>query len=195
MKKLVLIPGFLLLLIALFFSCTNNSMAVVTAPSKDSLIKRGTYLVMTMGCNDCHSPKKMGPHGPEPDETLLLSGHPASSPLPTLPTDTTVLKNWVIFSQDLTACVGPWGTTFAANITSDPTGIGGWTLDQFSKAFREGKYNGIEGTRPILPPMPTPSFHSVTDQDMEAIFTYLQSTRPVKNLVPQPIPPGGTRKM
>ena len=39
-------------------------------------VQRGEYLVKIMGCNDCHTPWKMGPHGPEPDMTRFLSGHP-----------------------------------------------------------------------------------------------------------------------
>lgn len=191
MKKLLTIPFLLLALSFLIFSCNNSTTSETTAvPTKDSLIKRGAYLVMTMGCNDCHSPKRMGLNGPEPDPDLLLSGHPANQPLPPTP-DTTTTKNWLLFSQGITAFVGPWGTSYAANLTSDPTGLGGWTLERFSKAFRGGIYNGVDGARNILPPMPTPSFAQVNDQDLLAIFTFLQSTKPVKNLVPQPIPPGG----
>ena len=39
-------------------------------------VRRGEYLVTVSGCNDCHTPWKMGPNGPEPDRTRLLSGHP-----------------------------------------------------------------------------------------------------------------------
>ena len=38
------------------------------------------HLVAITGCNDCHTPKKMGPHGPENDMSLMLSGHPAQQP-------------------------------------------------------------------------------------------------------------------
>jgi len=193
MKKLACIPALMLVLGFILFSCNNNSTGLASAPSKDSLIKRGAYLVTTMGCNDCHSPKKMGPNGPEPDPDRLLSGHPAGLPLPPA-ADTTTSKNWLLFNPGVTAFVGPWGTSFAANLTSDPTGMGGWTIERFSKALREGKYNGIEGTRAILPPMPWPNYTHVSDQDLLALFTYLQSTKPVKNLVPQPIPPGAVAK-
>src|ERR1044071_10193515 len=39
-------------------------------------VERGKYLVKIMGCNDCHTPWKMGANGPEPDMTRMLSGHP-----------------------------------------------------------------------------------------------------------------------
>ena len=158
-----------------------------TTFSHDSLVKRGEYIVLTSGCNDCHTPKKMGPHGPELDETLLFSGHPAQMPVPKV--DPAALKDWVLFNQNLTAFVGPWGVSFAANISSDATGIGNWTEEQFFRALREGKSKGLEGGRPLMPPMPWESFGKKSDLDLRAIFAYLKSTKPVKNLVPAYIPP------
>lgn len=49
----------------------------------EQVVQRGEYLVKIMGCNDCHTPWKMGPQGPEPDLTRFLSGHPEQiGPLP-----------------------------------------------------------------------------------------------------------------
>jgi hypothetical protein len=64
-----------------------------------------------------------------------------------------VAKGYAI-TQTLTSWVGPWGTSYAANLTPDKTGIGNWSEEQFMKAIREGKYKGMDGTRPIMPPMP-----------------------------------------
>ena len=148
-------------------------------------VARGQYLVTLSGCNDCHSPKKMGPNGPEPDPDRLLSGHPQDEPLAHV--DTADLHSWVLFSPGLTAAVGPWGVSYAANLTSDDTGIGLWTEAQFIKCIREGKYKGLEGSRPLLPPMPWPSFAQMTDEDLKAVFAYLKSTKPVRNIVPVPV--------
>ena len=43
-------------------------LAVRPAMAQDSSdpVKRGQYLVTIGGCNDCHTPLKMGPKGPEP---------------------------------------------------------------------------------------------------------------------------------
>ena len=41
-------------------------------------IARGKYLVTTSACNDCHTPWHVGPAGPEPDMSRMLSGHPQS---------------------------------------------------------------------------------------------------------------------
>jgi hypothetical protein len=149
-------------------------------------IKHGEYLVTAMGCDDCHSPKVMGPQGPEPDLSRRLSGHPADMQLPA--TDTNAMKSWLLFAQDLTAYVGPWGTTFSANITSDSTGIGMWKFEQFKKAIREGKLKGLDGTRPIMPPMPWTQYRNLSDEDLRDIFAFLKSTKPVHNIVPAFIP-------
>lgn len=86
------------------------------------------------------------------------------------------------------------GVSFSANLTSDSTGIGGWTEEQFAKALRQGKSKGLDGNRQLLPPMPWPNYITLTDADMKAIFAYLKSTKPVKNVVPAPIPPDQLNK-
>jgi hypothetical protein len=86
----------------------------------------------------------------------------------------------------MTAAAGPWGVSYAANITPDDTGMGAWTEAQFIKAIREGKSKGMEGTRPILPPMPWPLYRSMTDDDLKAVYAYLKTIKPIKNVVPAP---------
>lgn len=158
-------------------------------PTKEQQIERGKYLTATMGCHDCHSPKKMGPMGPELDSARLLSGHPAGLPLGTY--DSKTASQWVLFHPNLTAVVGPWGTSFSANITSDESGIGSWSEAQFLKCIREGKLKGMDNTRPLLPPMPWQMIAKASDEDLKAIFAYLKSTPPVANVVPAPLPPAG----
>ena len=89
-----------------------------------------------------------------------------------------------MFGSDFTSTLGPWGISFAANITSDATGIGNWKEEQFIKAIREGKSKGLEGNRSLLPPMPWFVYRNFSDVDLSAIFAYLKSTKPVKNIVP-----------
>ncbi|GAB4092605.1 diheme cytochrome c-553 [Flaviaesturariibacter terrae] len=167
---------------------TNSSSTTTTEqPSDAELVARGHYLVSIMGCNDCHSPKTMTPQGPVPDTATLLSGHPSKLPLPAI--DPKVTKDWMLFHPNLTAFVGPWGVSFAANLTSDESGIGNWTEEQFFRAIREGKSKGLEGGRTLLPPMPWQEIRNAKDEDLHAIFRYLKSTKPVYNVVPAPIPP------
>jgi hypothetical protein len=152
-----------------------------------ALIARGAYLVRIAGCNDCHTPLKMGPKGPEPDMTRLLSGHPQDLVMPAAPAIGQGPWGWV-GSGTMTAFAGPWGTSFAANLTPDTeTGIGNWTLKTFTDAMRNGRYDG-QG-RPLLPPMPYQNVAAATDEDLRAIFEYLRSIPRIKNRVPQPIEP------
>lgn len=185
MKKNICITVMVMLGGILFFSACNNAPAAgeTKITTLQDTVKRGEYLVQIMGCHDCHSPKKMGPNGPELIPDLLLSGFPASLTIP--PVDSNAVKNgWAALWADLTTAVGPWGQTYAANLTSDDTGIGNWTLDQFKKALKEGKYKGLDNSRPLMPPMPWQNYKNITDEDVAAIFAFLKSTKPVKNVPP-----------
>jgi hypothetical protein len=157
-------------------------------PGSPALIQRGQYLVTIMGCNDCHTPLKMGAQGPEPDMTRMLSGHPAAMTLPPAPSlgpD----NPWAWHGAATnTAFAGPWGVSYAANLTSDPeTGLGHWTEQTFITALRTGKHAG-KG-RDLLPPMPWRGIGQATDADLKALFAFLQSTRPIVNAVPDPVAP------
>jgi hypothetical protein len=169
------------------------AVAADTKTANSAQLKRGEYLVNFGGCHDCHSPKVMTANGPAPDKTRLLSGHPADAQLPALPPGLIgpAPSQWAaITNGDLTAWVGPWGTSFAANLTPDAaTGLGGWTVDQFIKTMRTGKHLGVG--RAILPPMPWFDVAVLTDPDLKAMFAYLKSMKPIQNPVPAPIPPKG----
>jgi hypothetical protein len=174
--------------------CKNTPKQEKSAPPEltgDQLVKRGEYLVEVMGCNDCHSPKQNGPQGPVVIPELLLSGYPADRPYQK-PDPGLIKQGWVLLNEDFTSGAGPWGVSFAANLTSDQTGIGNWAEDNFKRALKEGRFKGLEGTRMLLPPMPWINFKNITDDDVSAIFAYLKSTNPVKNVVPEPIPPEGS---
>ena len=158
-------------------------------------IERGKYLVDTIGgCNDCHTPKVFSEKGPQPDMSRMLSGHPADEKLPGIPPGVIAPDQWgALTNSGLTAWAGPWGISFAANLTPDhETGLGSWTEEIFIKAIRTGKHLG-EG-RDILPPMPWPGFAAMTDHDLKAMFAYLRTIKPIKNAVPDPLPPVSMQK-
>jgi hypothetical protein len=164
--------------------------------SQSELVARGQYVVSTSGCNDCHSPKIFGPQGIHFDSTRLLSGHPASDPLP--PVDMKALQPgyWMLFGPDLTSAVGPWGISYSANLTPDSaTGIGAWDEASFIRALRTGKHMGQETGRPILPPMPWAEVAKMTDEDLKAIFAFLHTLKPVSNRVPNPVAPNEVAAM
>ncbi len=181
-----------LLIACIIYSCGSKIKneeepisSLTTLLDKDLAIK-GKYLVNIMGCHDCHSPKKMGPMGPEIIPHLMLSGYPQDRPIASFDLDATE-RGFSIMNPDLTAAAGPWGISFAGNLTPDATGLGSWTEAQFKKAITEGKYKGMDGTRMLLPPMPWMNYKELKDEDIKAIFSYLKSTKPVNNIVPQPI--------
>lgn len=158
----------------------GGGLTFATSPAAS----RGKYLVSIMGCNDCHTPWKMGAEGPEPDLSLYLSGHPAKAKLPAAPAFDP--KNpWAWHGAITnTAFAGPWGVSYAINLTSDPaTGIGSWTEENFLKALKEGKHLGVG--RPILPPMPWPAYRNASDEDLRAVFAYLKTVPAVKNQAPE----------
>ncbi len=203
MNKKYLFSGAAAVCMALMFSCAgtdNHDEAAATetttepaAMTHEEMVARGDYLVNTVGgCADCHAPKKMTERGPEPDMDLYLSGHPADSPMPEAAPDASA-KGWVLMTPDLTAFVGPWGTSFSANLTPDTlTGIGTWTEEIFLRAFQEGKFHGLPAGRDLLPPMPWQVFAHMTHEDALSIFAYLKTLKPVSNAVPAPLPPAGS---
>jgi mono/diheme cytochrome c family protein len=160
---------------------SQDQKSTVATPAQ-----RGAYLVRAMGCNDCHTPWKLGPKGPEPDMSRELSGHPADLVMPPAPK----LSGPWTWSGGVTntAFAGPWGTSFTANLTPDAeTGLGKWTAETFIAALRTGRHEG-KG-RPLLPPMPWPMIRTLTDEDLRAVFAYLQSLPPIRNRVPAPVDP------
>ena len=157
------------------------------AMTEQEMIQRGSYLVNAIGCDDCHSPKKMTATGFEIIPELRLSGfNPEMAALK--PKIDAVKEGWMLFGTDLTTAVGQWGQSYAANLTSDATGIGNWKEEQFIKALREGKFKGLDNTRPLLPPMPWFVYKNLSDDDLKSIFAFLKTTKPVKNVVPEAKP-------
>jgi len=167
------------------FCMPGNAMAQGTVSTEQ--VKRGEYLVTIGLCNDCHTPLVMGPNGPAPDMSRRLSGHPQDI-MVTAPA--TLPNSWGAATlPTLTAWSGPWGVSFTANLTPDPeTGVlRDFTEQQFVMTMRTGRHQG-QG-REILPPMPWPWIGQMTDDDLKAVFAYLRQIPPLRNKVPDPIPP------
>ncbi len=161
--------------------------ATATLAAEPDKVARGRYLVTVAVCNDCHTPWKVGPNGPEPDMTRMLSGHPQELAVTSASRPPEPPWNMAAAATN-TAWSGPWGVSFTANLTPDPeTGLGKWTLRNFVETIRTGRHQGRG--REILPPMPYPMYRNFTDEDLEAIFAYLGTIPAVKNRVPEPLPP------
>jgi len=145
---------------AVTLSCTTPGQQTAAPMTQAQKLARGEYLTTIMACNDCHTP---GTFYGAPDFDRRLSGSELG---------------WV----------GPWGTSFARNLTPDPeTGIGSWSEDDIVKTIRTGQR--ADGTE-VLPPMPWPMYTNLTDEDAFAIAAYLKSLPAVSHKVPDKLPPG-----
>jgi hypothetical protein len=154
------------------------------------MVARGKFLVNLGGCNDCHSPKIMTDKGPIIDSQKILSGSPSDMKLPPIDPSEITPGKWYLAASDLTVWVGPWGISYAVNLTPDTmTGTGAWTEDLFIKILRTGKFMGIESGRPIMPPMPWEAIGKMTDDDLRSIFAYLKSIPAISNNVHAYVPP------
>lgn len=147
---------------AIAWAAAPKGKPAAAGGDKAAKVQRGEYLVHIMGCGDCHTPGTL--YG-APDTDRKLSGSELG---------------WK----------GPWGISFARNLTPDAeTGIGYYSEDEIVQSFRTGmKPNGT----PMLPPMPWPNLAAATDEDLHAIAAYLLSVKPVKHAVPENVPPGGS---
>lgn len=132
-----------------------------TAPSRpdpaDSVVY-GAYLASIAGCADCHTPKERGT--PVPD--MKMAGG-LEFPLP------------------------DGGVVRASNITPDAAeGIGRWSKKDFVARFKlyedldRRKMPVQEGRNTV---MPWTRYAGMSEKDLEAVFTYLQTVTPVRNTV------------
>lgn len=178
----------LIALTTVFTGCGREAgpASQAAALSGEELVARSRYLVDIGGCNDCHTPWRMGPNGPEPDLARLMMGHPADLTMPPAPDMGDGPWLWAGAATN-TAFAGPWGVTYAPNLTPHESGLGVWTEEIFVRAMRTGKHMGAG--RPIMPPMPTPNIGRMTDEDLRAVFAYLRSIPPLENAAPDWQPP------
>jgi mono/diheme cytochrome c family protein len=176
MRRVLLIAG-LLLVVGACAAPESEQPTVSAEQQKQDLVARGQYLVTIGACDDCHSPK-IDPATATVDMERRLSGRPQTTPPPAEPTR----PGEISVSADLTAWWGPWGVSYAANLTPDPeTGLGKrYDEAKFIDAIRTGKKPEGE---PLLPPMPWPAYRHFTDDDLKAIWAYLQTLQPVSNFV------------
>lgn len=162
-----LLLGCLALVLVTAASCTTpaaKQAAEDTKPVTMTPLQRGEYLAAVGGCMDCHTP---GTFYGAPDSKRQLSGSEVG---------------WR----------GPWGVSYAANLTPDiETGLGSWTNVEIERALRSGVKK--DGT-PVLPPMPWPNTARLTPDDMSSLIAYLKSLAPVVHKVPAGVPPNGMAK-
>ncbi len=158
-------------------------------PYSKKLVDRGKHLVLASGCNDCHTPRLFDPELGMPtfDWSRMLSGHPEGGPDPEgeLGPGDNALTGATFTSFKL-----PFGTTYSVNLTPDlDTGTGTWTEKMFLNIFKKGRHLGGD-SRPVYPPMPWDRYRTMPEQDLRAIFAYLRSIPPLRNMpATEKIPP------
>src|SRR5215813_5900665 len=83
----------------------------------------------------------------------------------------------------------PKGDVVSANITPAPSGIGYYNDATFIQALRTGKV----GARPLRSSMPWYFYGKISDEDLKAMFAYLQTLKPVKHQLDNLEPPSYCR--
>jgi len=158
-------------------------------PYSKKQIARGKVLVLAGGCNTCHTPWRLDPElgVPGPDWGRMLSGHPEGAPDPQGelgPADIALI------GPTFTSFKLPFGTTYSMNLTPDiDTGTGSWTEKMFLDIFKKARHLGGDG-RPVYPPMPWRWIRYRSENDLKAIFAYLRSIPPLRNVpATEKIPP------
>ena len=180
MNRNLLISGLILLLLGI-----PVVIGVRSVQSQGDRVQRGKYLVDAVSaCGYCHTPRA----GAEYHKDMYLAGHPAGQAYPRYNFSMMQQGIFILTSPQMTAFSGPFGTSFASNLTPDKeTGLGEWTEEMFINAMRTGLHQGVEGNRAILPPMPVKHYAQMNDEDLKAIWAYLKTIKPVKNEVNPPL--------
>ncbi|MDE0010062.1 MAG: c-type cytochrome [Candidatus Poribacteria bacterium] len=175
----------LIFCIAVFLVGTIITLTINSVESQSDMVQRGKYLVDTVGaCGHCHTPRA----GAEYNMDMYLAGHPANAPYPRYNFSMMQQGIFVLTSPQMSAFSGPFGTSFASNLTPDKeTGLGEWTEKMFVDAMRTGHHQGDKSNRKIFPPMPTKHYGEMNDEDLKAIWAYLRTVKPVKNEVSPPL--------
>jgi mono/diheme cytochrome c family protein len=117
-------------------------------------VEHGRYLAAVGNCVSCHTSQDSLPLGG--GVAFAVAGSPFDSPV---------------------------GKVYSTNISPDvETGIGLWTLNEFSRAMRQGV---SRDGRHLYPVFPYTHFGSLTDQDIFSLFAFLQRERPIRFRPPE----------
>jgi mono/diheme cytochrome c family protein len=130
----------------------------VKAPDRADKKAYGAYLNKLGACWECHS---LGKTGPTDDEDRLMAGSRMAMSEP------------------------EYGKLYARNLTPDKeTGLGNYTAEQIKQALKTGKR--LDG-KVMAPPMSVliPHLSTWSEEDLDALVTYLVSLKPIKYQVPE----------
>ena len=137
-----------------FWAGALVAQALANPPQDEALVAEGRYLAALGNCAVCHSSGKGPPFG-----------------------------GGVAFPIAVDWSSAPLGTVYSSNISPDlETGIGEWTLADFSRAMRKGV---SRSGKHLYPAFPYTAFAGLSEEDMAAIFAYLRSLAPVRHRPPE----------
>jgi mono/diheme cytochrome c family protein len=135
----------------------HKPAAHVAAPDRADKKAYGAYLSKVGVCWECHS---LGKTGPSDDDDMLMAGSRMALSEPA------------------------YGKVWARNLTPDPeTGLGKYTAEQIKQALKTGRR--LDG-KLMAPPMSMmiPHLSTWSEEDLDALVTYLTSLKPIKHKVP-----------
>lgn len=167
----------------------NKKADSVSEPTQVDQVALGEEIAVEWKCSYCHTPEIAGAEGAlMPDPERLYMGHPADEPLPEIPDMVMTSPEYMEFLDNLDTTV--WATdnriVFTANLTPDKeTGIGSWTEKEFIATIRSGRHQGMG--KSLKYPMPWQELATLDDEELAALFVYLQSVKPINNKVPESI--------
>jgi cytochrome c len=130
-------------------------------------VTHGRYLVEIAGCGGCHTD---GAIIGEPNAARLLAG-----------------SHLGIAYTDPFRDKFP-GIAYPSNLTPDPqTGLGSWSDSEIAAAIRSGETTAGPGHLIV---MSWPLYQRLSDDDVNAIVTYLRSIPAIEHQVPKRVAPG-----
>ncbi|HWR33688.1 MAG TPA: cytochrome c [Chitinophagaceae bacterium] len=142
--------------LSMFGPLPDGNLDQNSIPDKADKVKYGQYLITVAACGDCHTPR--GPQGP--DFSKMFAGG-------------------MLFEN-------PFFKVAVSNITPDSaTGIGAWTEEQFVNKFKDNASDETVNTNPGRNNsiMPWYMYGKMNDEDLKALYAYLQTVKPVTNKI------------
>lgn len=135
-------------------------------PDTSNVLAYGQYIFTAAACNECHTKKDKG----APIAGMELAG-------------------------GFEFAIASGGVVRSANITPDKeTGIGKLTESEFLQKF--SKYNDSSYQNPSIKKntintvMPWMMYRNMKEQDLKALYTYIKTFKPIKNVVVKYTPEG-----
>lgn len=134
-------------------------------PPKSDTLAYGEYLTTIAACRDCHTPVDQGSF----IDSLFMAG-----------------------GREFEM---PWGTVRSSNITPHArTGLGEWDREQFVERFKQYDvpYDSLDkvSENAFNTLMPWAMYAGMTEEDLSAIFRYLQTVEPIEHPVTRFTPAG-----